>query len=113
MTDLDQVSHSKNALLFRWHFATAVIVGLLLAGVDSPSDIAMLPWALAMEFGPWVHPLNLIMCIFVFVAIPVIEFIKRTRPELIERLRITQIGIWWSFWILFGLACRFGTWRGP
>jgi hypothetical protein len=114
MTDLDQVSHAKNALLFRWHFAAAVIVGLLLAGgLDAVSNIQLLPWALAMEFGPWAHPLNLIMSVFVFAAIPVLEAMKRTQPELIDRLRITQIGVWWSFWILLGLACRFGTWRGP
>jgi hypothetical protein len=44
MTDLDLESHSKNALLFRWHFATAVIVGLLLAGgLDALSNIELLP----------------------------------------------------------------------
>ena len=63
--------------------------------------IAMVPWANRnRNCGPWVHPLNLIMCIFVFVAIPVIELIKRTRSELIDRLGFIQIGIWWSYYTL-------------
>jgi hypothetical protein len=54
----------------------------------------------AMEFGPWVHPLNLIMSLFVFAVIPIIQFIKWARPESDVRLRIGQISMLWSFRLL-------------
>jgi len=104
-------------LRFRWHFVTAVFAGLVLSGHLRDYlkvDVGWWPTiALSTEFGPWSHPLNLIMCLFVFAAIPILQFIKWARPESSQRLRIAQIIIWWAFWLLFGLAGRFGTWRGP
>lgn len=110
--ELERQSRS-DTVRFRLHFIAVMVGGLLLAGVNSPSEVAMLPWALAMDFGPWVHPLNLIFSLFVVVAITVIQVMKLKRPESIGALRDAQLWIWWPFWLLFGMACRFGNWAGP
>jgi hypothetical protein len=102
---------------FRWHFALAFIVGICLTGrpiewlTASVESWPMM--ALAMEFGPWAHPLNLIGSLFVSIAIPLLQVAKWVRRDRGLSLRAAQIGIWWVYWLMFGLAQQLGTWRGP
>jgi hypothetical protein len=108
---------SPRSIQFRWHFLLAFVTGICLTGhpiqwLTAPIDSWPL-MALAMEFGPWAHPLNFVGSLFVMGAIPLIQIAKWLRPCRIRQLRIAQIGIWWIYWLMFGLAQQFGTWRGP
>jgi len=109
-------SSLPSALRFRGHFVAAPIVGLCLTG--HPIAVATIPldslWVVfAVEFGLWVHPLNVLGSLLVFATIPLMQAIKWARPGQHARLRMAQIGLWWAFWLVFGLALCFGEYRGP
>ena len=103
---------------FRWHAISAIVVGCFLAGnrheISSPGDI---PWvvglSICMVWGPWLPPINLLYWIVVPVAVISVQAAKQSRPAQYQLLVQLQIGIWWSFWMLFGFAERFGRYVGP
>ncbi len=105
-------------LRFSWHAIAAVIVGCLIAGnpheIESPLD---LPWliylSMMMTWGPWVAPINTLYWIATPLVAIGLQFAKQARPNISRAVSFLQIAIWWSFWLLFGLAERFGRYDGP
>lgn len=104
-------------LCFRFHFLPAILLATLATGeplaVMSTAFLFLPMLALATECGPWVHPLNLLLSVFTFVAILSLELLKRTWRSNESRVRIAQIAIWWAYWCMFSLALIAGTYRGP
>ena len=102
---------------FRVHFVAAPVVALCTSG--NPVEVLMvsLMWSpailLAVEFGLWAHPLNILASLFVFIAIPVMQVARLRQPDRCHRICMAQIGIWWLYWLTLGVALCFGEYRGP
>lgn len=104
---------------FRWHTIPALICGFLLAGFDllDPGYLTKLHKFIGlssyMEWGVWVTPLNSILLIGIPILILATHLVKYTWLRHFRMLSYWQIGIWWLFWGMFGLAYRYGEYIGP
>jgi hypothetical protein len=104
---------------FRWHFAAAPLIGILIAGnpheVSDPiEEILYVPLlSFLMSWGIWQPPANYLLVLAIFSAVFGLQFAKHRRSSSVRKLAITQISHWWFIWLLFGLAERFGVYCGP
>jgi len=104
---------------FRWHAVPAVIGGFLLAGFDLMKLEYLtqlhnfIGLSSYMEWGPWVSPFNSALILGVPVVVMLLHLIKYSNLRLFRTFSYWQIGIWWTLWVLFGVAYRFGEYIGP
>ena len=118
MTDARLKSDRPQWLRFRWHVIAAMVVGSLTAGnrheVDSLLDVPYIVLlSTAMTWGPWIAPMNTVYWIATPLAVLGLQIAKHARPNRSKTLSGWQIAIWWSFWLVFGFAERFGRYDGP
>jgi len=116
--DLNAIPIRPRWMHFRWHALTAVIVGFLIAGnpheVESPLELHWIVYlSMMMTWGPWLAPINTLYWIATPIAVLILEVAKRVRPTKCTTLFVWQTAIWWAFWLLFGVAERFGRYDGP
>ena len=113
---------SVGLLRFRYHFPSAILVGIILSNhahqfvrlkygflLDNMGNFVL--YFLWGNSCLWFFPINFVLMVMTFACVwfTQLKKVKNYRPI----YSVVQIGSWWGFWLLFGCAGRFGLIGSP